>query len=62
MAQFLGGGLPTIYGYNGYELEIDYNSITKKYEGKCEKLGIYIECNSKEWLESCFRERVEKYL
>jgi len=52
MAQF-------IYGYNGYELEIDYNSITKKYEGKCEKLGIHIESNSKKWLESCFRERVD---
>jgi len=51
MAQF-------IYGYNSYELEIDYNPTTKKYEGKCEKLGIYIEASSKEWLESCFRERV----
>ena len=52
MAQF-------IYGHKEYELEIDYNSTTKQYEGKCKELGIYISANSKEWLESCFRERVE---
>jgi len=47
-----------IYRHNGYELEIDYNTITKKYEGKCDELGIQMESSSKEWLESCFRERV----
>lgn len=53
MAQF-------IYNHNNYELEIDYNPITKQYEGKCKELKIKkLSSSNKEWLESCFRERVD---
>lgn len=48
-----------IYSHLGYELVITYNSMTEQYEGECKELNIYISSNNKEWLESCFRERVD---
>lgn len=48
-----------IYNYNNYELFIRYNSMSEQYEGYCRELDISLCSKSKEWLESCFRERVD---